>query len=206
MATQEDLTKTGKESNSETSGNDVGNPPSNTQLFLILARVKLKVVASYVMDGFAPLVASLALILAVYNYQAIHGKSDKADTKIVSINAALIESKTELSKLKEAILKDKITLEAERKKIEERESRLIHHITQLEIQMKISPTLEEEFHPATKPLALMPASAVSATKAVPAIVAPIKETQPKAVPPVIEKKSNERAQVLKEAIEKFNKK
>jgi len=210
MATQEELPKTGDEANSETSGEGVGKPPSNVKLFLMLALLKLKVVAGYVMDGFAPVVASLALILAVYTYQTSHGKSDKSAAKMASMEKALIVSKTEIGKLRETMLKDKVTLEAERKRMEEREFKLIQHISQLEIKMKTSPTLEEQFQPNYKPQVSMPASAVIAVKPAPvaasAVVAPSKVTPAKVAAPVVVKKPIDQTQILKEAIEKLNKK
>jgi len=105
-----------------------------------LARLKLRLIAHYAMLGFAPAVAVLALIIAV---TAVTGKQSgqeqisKADAKIDSLNASLSASVNELEKLKAAIAQGK-TIQ------EDRTTKIIQSVTQLQLIVHVSPTLEDE--------------------------------------------------------------
>jgi hypothetical protein len=180
--------------------------PSNAELFRMLLRLKLKHYAGYVLDGFAPFVAVAALIIAVI---ALNGnKSSQAQlvqlsqhaARIESLNASLLASRDELEKLKAAMAQEKALQEAAHSKQDERVTQIIPSVSRLQAKMKISPTLEEQMHqPAA---AVAPADASATTPAVKTTAEPLKA----AVLPAIEKKPGDRMSVLKESIEKFNKK
>lgn len=157
-----------------------------------LIRKKLMLVAGYMMDGFAPVVAVIALIVAVMAFngnksgQTIAGQSS---SRLEIMSVSLTTTKGELEKLKATLLKDKAMQDEERKKLDERLAKTIQAISQLQAKAKVSPTLEEQLsQPGVKA-----AVTNSSTSTVTAASAP-------------EKKTGEQVKVLKDAIEKFNKK
>lgn len=192
---------------------------SNAALFRKLASLKLKLVASYVLDGFAPVVAVVAVIVAVI---AINGnKSGEAQIKqnaatIASLKANLLDSRGELEKIKATMAQEKSRHEEERKKQDEQLAQIIQSVSKLQQKMKIHPTLEEQMQqPAAKLIATPPivtaAPAIAPAPAKPAApaAAPAKAAAPVATPVVpagTEKKPGSQAKSLKEAIEKFNSK
>ncbi len=173
-----------------------------------LIRKKLMLVAGYLMDGFAPVVAVIALIVAVIAFngnksgQTMVGQSA---SRLDSINANLAATKGELEKLRSAMGKDKSMQDEERKKLDERLAKIVQAISQLQTKAKISPTLESQLsQPVAKagsssPTAVTtPAPVVTAGSVIPANKAAVTSNS--------EKKTGEQAAALKEAIEKFNKK
>lgn len=170
-------------------------PPSKADL----VRQKLKLIGGYALDGFAPVVAALALIIAVYSNQTSQEQLNKTSAKIDSMSAGLPAPKAELEKLKAAVALEKTLQETERKKQEEQLAKIIQHISQLQLKMKISPTLEEQLHqPASAPVA-----APAAAAEIPAAYsAPVKADESTATG----KKTGTQVQILKDAIDKFNKK
>ena len=171
-------------------------------------RKKLMLVAGYMMDGFAPVVAVTALIVAVIAFNG--NKSGQTlvgqfASRMDSVNANLTATKGELESLKAALIKDNAMQDEERKKLDERLSKIIQAISQLQVKAKVSPTLEEQLNQAVAKVAPTPPSATSIVPAVTTIVpaVPSAKTVVKTSP---EKKTGEPATVLKEAIEKFNKK
>jgi len=162
-----------------------------------LVRSKLKLIANYAMRGFAPVVAVLALVIAVI--AVIGNQSSKAQigkdaARIDKMSASLLASKGELEKLKAAMAKEKAMQEEERKKQNERVTKIIQNATQLQVKMKITPTLEEQL--------LQAAIASAATPSVASAVAPVAAT----VSTGADKRPGDKVQAIKDAIEKFNKK
>jgi len=189
---------------------DVSAKPSKADL----VRLKMKLISSYVIDGFAPFVAVIALIVAVI---AVNGnksgqaqlsqsaaKIDSMAAKIDSMSAILLASRAELEKLKAAKAQENSLQQAENKKQDERLIPVIQSISKLQVKMKISPTLEEQLHQPASAAAsappLLAASAVSAPAA--AVAVPAKAD----VATGADKKPGAQVQILKEAINKFNKK
>ena len=83
------------------------------------ARAKLKVVAQYAMLAFAPVVAVLALVVAVVAIATDRsGKTESGEytVRMESLNASLAETRGELSNLKVALAHEKSLREEERKK------------------------------------------------------------------------------------------
>lgn len=158
----------------------------------------LKRIVNYAILGFAPVVAILALVIAVIavtgnqpgqTNQASQTQFSKAATEIDGMSASLSASKDELERLKAAMAHEKT-------RQEERMTIIIRNITELQVIMHISPTLDEELHQPAK--ASAPTSSVTS-----AATAPAAETVTK----VTDKKPNIlRTQDLKEALEKLNKK
>ena len=178
-----------------------------------LVRLKMKLISSYVIDGFAPFVAVIALIVAVI---AVNGnksgqaqlsqsaaKIDSMAAKIDSMSAILLASRAELEKFKVAKAQENALQQAENKKQDERLTPVIQSISKLQVKMKISPTLEEQLHQPASAAAAAPPLATSAVSAPAAAVAvPAKAD----VATGADKKPGAQAQILKEAINKFNKK
>ena len=177
-------------------------PPSNKQLLLMLARLKLKLIAGYVLDGIVPAVAVIALIVAVMainDNKSSHAQLARSTALVESLNSSLTASRSELEKLKATMAQEKSNVETGNKKQEERMAKVVQNVSQLQLKMKISPTLDEQLHqPASAPAA---ASSVTSVSAVPAAV-PAKNTTTSSAT----KKSGSPKQVLTQAIEKFNQK
>jgi hypothetical protein len=169
-------------------------PPSKADL----VRQKLKLLGGYALDGFAPVVAVVALLIAVSNNQSSQEQLNKTSDKIDSISASLPAPKAELEKLKAAVALEKTLQEAERKKQEEQLAKIIQNISQLQLKMKISPTLDEQLHPP----ASAPVAAPAAADMPAAYTAPVKADESTATG----KKTGAQVQILKDAIDKFNKK
>jgi hypothetical protein len=176
------------------SSEEESTPPSKADL----VRQKLKLIGGYALDGFAPVVAVVALLIAVSNNQSSQEQMNINSEKIDSVSASLPAPRAELEKLKAAVALEKILQEAERKKQEEQLAKIIQHISQLQLKMKISPTLEEQLHqPASAPVA------APATADMPAAyTAPVKADESTATG----KKTGAQVQILKDAIDKFNRK
>ena len=130
------------ENDSETTAEDDGA----ASLKSVLLRARLKLAAHYALLAFAPVVSVVALVIAVV---AAHSHSEQAQqneyaARIDDLNASLAETKGELENLKVAIARERSLREEEHKKSEERETKIVLNITQLQTKMKISPTLEEQ--------------------------------------------------------------
>ena len=108
--------------------------------------LKLKLIADYAMRG-SPVLAVLALIfavVAVVSNLSSQAQLSMTSSKLESVNASLSASKVELEKLKATITQDKTMQEEERKKQNEVVSEIIRNVTNLQIKMKVYPTLEEQ--------------------------------------------------------------
>jgi len=158
-------------------------------------RQKLTLVGHYIMLGLAPVISVCALgvaVLAVTGNQSGEEQLSKSMAKIDSLNVSLSTTKSELEKLKVAIVQEKGLQEEERKKQEERLAKIVQNVTPLQIKLKISPTLEEQLRQAAAASAVIPTAASSAVAT-------------SAVAATPEKKPIPQVQVMKEAIEKYNK-
>jgi len=173
-----------------------GMPPSNKALFRMLVRMKLQLIANYILDGFAPVVAVAALIIAVMAINGNHSGLAQLEmnaASIGSLNSSLAASKAELEKLRTAMAQEKALREQTSKKQDEQMAKIVHNVSPMQTKMKISPTLAEQLY--------QPASAAAATTTV---------NNASAVPAAIpvaaatDKKSGSQGQVLTKAIEKFN--
>ncbi len=136
-----------------------------------LARARLKLVAHYAMLAFAPVVAILALIVAV---TAGHDRTDQVQhgeyaSRIDSLNAALSDAKGDVESLKVILAREKSIREEERKRTDRQDQQIIQAIDDLQAKLKISPTLSEQLQGAAAPNAPVPAaaSAISAPVAAP---------------------------------------
>lgn len=158
-----------------------------------VAPSKLQLAARYAMLGFAPLVAVMALVVAVVAVSGNRSGEEqlgKAVAATEGLEKDLEAAKTELDRLRLAMASDKSRQEEERLKQKELEARLVQNITQLQMKAKISPTLEQQLQP--------PASAPAAASAAgaPATMSPATGAGKELSPQV---------KAIKEAIEKFNK-
>ncbi len=152
---------------------DVGKTLSSAALLRMLIMLKLKLIGNYVLDGFAPFVAAIALIVAVIAVNSNKSSQEQLGQNavqlgqnaaaIASMNASLLIAKGELEKLKVATAQEKSLQEEERKKQNERMTQIIQSVSKLQLKVKISPTLEEQMHPPVSSSAVqLPASAASA--------------------------------------------
>lgn len=170
-----------------------------------LVRLKLKLISNYVLDGFAPFVAVIALIVAVIavnGNKSGHAQLSQSAAKIDSMSASLLASRAELEKLKAAMTQEKSLQQEVNKKQDERVAAIIQNISKLQVKMKISPTLEEQLLQPASASAVTPLVANAASAPVAAV--PVPATA--AVSTGADKKPGAQVQILKEAINKFNKK
>jgi hypothetical protein len=214
---------------SDNSATDTDKLPTNAQLLRMLVMMKLKLIASYVLDGFAPVVAVIAVIVAVMainGNKAGHAELAQNTARIASLSESLLAAKAEVEKLKALIAQEKLLKEEERKKRDEELAKIIQGVSKLQTKLKITPTLEEQFR---QPVAALTAPA-PVVAAMPATLAPVAPASPPvnaaspAVKPVSlpaktnpppatalasttsDKKPGSQKEILKEAIEQFNKK
>lgn len=186
-------TQTEQEEIEETTVNST--PPSKKEDMRMLVRIKLKLIANYLLDGFAPVAAVAAFIVAVMAFNGNHSglaQLERNATVIESLNASLLASKTELEKLKTATSQEKLLHEEASNKQNEQMEKIIQNVSHLQAKMKISPTLQEQLHQAINTSALPPIVAGMASSA--------------AMPVATEPAKNQVSQskVLTKAIEKFN--
>jgi hypothetical protein len=153
-------------------------PQSKAKAYLNQARLKLKPGLNFVLDGFPPVIAVIALIVAVFamsESRSLRAQLNTAVAKLESLNLNKgIPSKEEVDKVKasvEGIDKAKASIddldkvkalmaqekemrEAEASKQSERVTKIIQGVSKLQVKMKISPTLETQMRePVTVPLA-----------------------------------------------------
>jgi hypothetical protein len=112
------------------------------------------------MLGFAPVVAVVAMVVAIFaimGNQSGHAQISKDATEIGALKETLSASKLELDKLKAMIVsasRENALLNEKIKKQDELLTRVVQNVTPIQTKLKISPTLEAQL--------LGPASAVSA--------------------------------------------
>jgi hypothetical protein len=129
-----------------------------------LARERLGLVAHYVMLGFAPVVSVLALVFAVMAYigtQSNHVQLGTVNSRIDGISAAQAEPKGEMDIFEVSLAHEKALLAEERKKHAEHEAKIVKDVTQLQVKMKVSPTLEEQLREGASAPAVAPPVAVA---------------------------------------------
>ncbi|HLP98818.1 MAG TPA: hypothetical protein VK149_10265 [Sideroxyarcus sp.] len=178
-------------------GEDDNQVPSRADLI----RQKLKIVAHYALLGFAPVVAVIALVVAVVavtGNRAGRTQFDEMTAKLEEVKVGLAASKNEMENLKIIVARQKAQLEEEQKRQDELIAKIVPNVTKLQVKMKISPTLDEQLHqPASAPVAVPAADAPAhAASAAPATSAPA----------AAGKQPPQKLQAIKEAIEKFNSK
>ena len=176
------------------------------QRFLVTLRTKGKFVSDLVLDGFAPVAAVAALIVAVMAFnanQSSHTQTSKLTAQMEILNANLLANKNELAKLGAEFTLQLNKADERNKKLDVQKQQIIQSVSTLQKKMKISPTLEESMQVTTNSVAVQPLNNLVATaKVTPAAAAPVKAMA--VAEPV--KKPADRIDVLKDAINKFNKK
>ena len=174
---------------------DDSTPPSYKERFRMPLRLKLKPIANYAVDGIVPAVAVIALIVAVMainGNKSSHTQLGQNAAMIENLSASLAVSRNELEKLKAEMAQEKSSKEAENKTQDERMVKVVQNLNQLQVKMKVSPTLDEQLQQSVMPqvigLTAVPVAGSAATGT------------------ATDKKPGSQAQVLTEAIDKFNKK
>lgn len=175
-----------------------------------LVRAKLGLVVHYVLLGFAPVVSVVALIFAVMAFtgnQANRAQFDAVNARIESVSAMQPEPKGELDIFRVSLAHEKALLAEDRKKMAEQDAQIIANVTQLQVKLKVSPTLEEQLSGHAKaPAAASQVTAVPV--AAPSVAAPVATpvpakvekkpvAQPAAKPAAVAKKSAPVAKVIK---------
>jgi hypothetical protein len=107
---------------------------------------KLKLVIHYAMLGFAPVVAIVALGIALFatGNHADRTQSSDFKSRLDGLDASLMASRAELDNLKFTTSREKSLRGDEHKKMDELDERIIQNVTRLQTKLKISPTLEEQ--------------------------------------------------------------
>jgi len=185
-------------------------PPSPADL----VRARLKAIAHYAMLAFAPVLSVAALVIAIVlvtNNQSQSGQAQLGEltSRIDSLNASLSDTKNELESLKFSMGREKSMHSDERKKMDERDTKIIQSVTHLQTKLKTAPTLEEQLREVSRIPVTSADTAASAPPAaipVPSTVGTVK--QQTAPAPILKsaEKTPAQAKTLKDAIEKFNKK
>ena len=166
------------------------------------ARLKLKPGLNYVLDGFPPVIAVIALVAAVFalnESRSLRAQLSTAVAKIESLSTstgfasredfdkvkASVEgidkgkaSIEELDKVKAVMAQEKITHEAELARQSERNTKIIQGVSKLQVKMKVSPTLEAQMR---EPV-VVPVAAPAPSAAVKAAIAPVAAIVPTPVP------------------------
>jgi hypothetical protein len=193
-----------------------------------MARLKLKLIANYILLALGPAIGVVAVYLAMNatgSNQATLNQLGKISAKLDSMNTALAASKNDLEKLKAAMAQEKVLHDETHIHQDEQTNKIVQSITRLQVKMKIAPTLEEQLRQAVSASTVAPQS--SNTSAVPGTaslaantVVPASAVTPAAAikpassvaagsantPKVTEKKLSPQVQSIKESIEQFNKK
>ena len=158
-------------------------------------RQKLALTGHYIMLGLVPVISVISLAIGVAAFTGSRSGEEqisKSIAKIDNLNASLSASKMELEKLKVSMAQEKSTQEEERTRLTDKIEKIIHNITPLQVKLKMFPTLEDQLRIAATASSVVPASAPSVTAA-------------SAVSSTTQKKPVSQVQVMKEAIEKYNK-
>ena len=151
--------------------------------YISQARLKLNPGLNYVLDGFPPVIAVIALVVAVLamnENRSLRSQLSIAVAKIESLSTnkgfasredlnkvkASVEgieksrvSIEELEKIKAVMAQEKVTNDAELNKQSERNEKIIRGVSKLQVKMKIAPTLEAQMREPAPAKAPIPASA-----------------------------------------------
>jgi hypothetical protein len=158
-------------------------------------RQKLVLIGHYIMLGLAPVIAVIALgigVVAVIGNRSVEEQLSKSIAKIDNLNANLATAKIELEKLKFSLAHEKSVQEEGRKILDEKIDKIIHNISPMQVKLKVHPTMEEQIRQAVVASTVLPVAASSVAASA-------------AVSSVTEKKPATQTQIIKDAIEKYNK-
>ena len=151
-----------------------------------------KLLARYIMLGFAPFVAVLALMFAIISMAripAMQAKISDAESKVHKLEADLKSSRLELEKLQDALQQEKTALAQGDRIHAGLTAQIVQNVTQVQARLKIHPTLEQQL------------GQTGAAPTVSGIVPPAgTATTAKAAEP----QATDQAKVMLDAIKKFN--
>ncbi len=169
-------------------------------------QARLREVGDIVAHNAAIILAILAVTISfvsIYGLKTSQASLAEATSKVNDLATRLASSKLAFERYQAAVVKEQSAQEEERKKLDEVLKQIIQSVSQQQVKMKISPTLEEVLRAGA---AAQPGSAVAATTpttptAATAVVAekkPLPATEPAAKP------LSPQVQTIKDAIKKFN--
>lgn len=125
----------------------------------------LKSLMHYVMLGFAPFVAALALMFAlisIVRVPAMQVKVGNADARMKKLETDLNSSRAELKKLKDVLQREQTVRAQNEKKHNRLAAQIVHDVTQLQTKLKIHPTLKQRLKQARAVSAVPTTAAASA--------------------------------------------
>jgi hypothetical protein len=156
-----------------------------------LLSLRLKLFAGLALRVATPALSLLALVLAIISlsHQSELAQLDQAMLRIESMNASLSEARSTLENLATSMAHEKIMQDEARQQQDELMARVVQNLSQLQAKLKIAPTLDEQLHPAAS-------APLASTSVVPAT----------AQSPEVARPQGAHAEVLKAAINEFNKK
>lgn len=194
------------EASTADNADESGTLLTKRQRFLNSFRTKGKVIAAYVLDGFAPFAAVAALIIAVMAInanQSSQAQAGKVIAKMEMLNSNLLAYKSELAKLRADMALQAAKEDGTNKKLDGQELQIIQSVSKLQKKMKISPTLEEQMQVTASSVTVQPSNMpTAAAKVTTPVSAPAKTIAPTSSA----EKSVGRIDVLRDAINKFNQK
>ncbi len=179
------------------------------------ARLKLKLIARYALLGLVPVVAIVALavaVIAIMDNRSSQKQLGETAAKIEGLNTSLLATKGEFEKLKALMAKEKALQNEELSKQDERVSKIIQNITPMQVKMKIRPTLDEQLSQPASVSAVVPVTPHVTAPAVPHAAAPATPhpsgatSAPAKTPVSADKKISPQVKAMKEAIQQYNKK
>jgi len=194
---------------------EAGDTPSKSDQM----KTKLKAAGHYALLGIGPLVAIIAVVVAVLALNGNHASREElaqTSAKLEEMTTSLAGIKNDIDKLKLASMKDKSMANEELSKHSEQLDALIRNLTPIQTKLKISPTVEEQLRPHVSEPVVAPASATVAASAHNAEAvrssSATQKTEPapkKSVEPsgdVKEKKLSPQVKAMKDAIDQYNRK
>lgn len=169
-------------------------------------QARLREAGDIVAHNAAIILAILAVTLSffsIYGLKASQASLAEATSKVNELAARLASSRTAFEKYQATVVQEKIAQEEERKKRDDVLKQIILSVSQQQVKMKISPTLEEVLHAAAGTQA---SSAVAAANTPnPAVATTVAaEKKPASTDAQPAKPTNPQVQSIKEAIQKFN--
>lgn len=144
-------------------------------------------------------------LISMYMVKVSQAKLVETSAKIDDLSARLASSKVAFEKYQAVALQEKTLQNEERKKLDDLDRKIIQSVSQQQVKMKISPTLEEMLKASET---VPPASSVEAVKtlSVPAVPSVTSEQKQASEPEKPSKKMSPQAQAIQGAIQKFNSK
>jgi hypothetical protein len=166
---------------------------------------KMQRIVQYAIPAIALITAIAALVFAVLTGNGSKGNQEelgKATAKIEALTASLAATKGELDQFKALWVQEKALREKVRKEQDDLTARIVQNIVPIQTKLKLKPTLDEQLQQPMVAPAAAPVDTHAAVSSSAHAVSPsahlVTETTP-------DSKPSPQVQVVKKAIEQFNK-